>query len=151
VTAPARVTIGRALVTVLSAALAELEIPVERERAAALTKADCPRLLVFDAGDATEAEFVGGAELRMARFHIEAVEAARDTDRPTDIIGQTAADLADRVTTLQELARAALMANRTLSGACLGVFIEPAEEPRTAPAEDLRAAAFVAACAFATA
>lgn len=121
-TAPTPVLIARALTTALKTALLTLEVPVERDRDMAVTLEELPRVLVFTDSTSTEVDFVGGAQLRVATFSIEML----DGPQPGEVDGS----LADRVSTLRERVHAALMANRTLGGACLGLFVEAAGEPR---------------------
>jgi hypothetical protein len=106
------VTIAKALATVLTSALADLSMPVERERTEPLALADLPRVLVFEDGTGAEAEFIGGQSLRFLRFSVEAVAN-----------GASPAAAQDAVAVLRERCRVALEANRTLSGASLGLYV----------------------------
>lgn len=141
-TAPTPVLIARALTTTLRTALASLEVPVERDRDAAVTLDDLPRVLVFTDGTSVETDFVGGAQLRVATFGVEML----DGPQP----GEADGSLADRVATLRERVHAALMANRTLGGACLGLFVEATGEARSdLMAARVRAEVMRVSCYFA--
>jgi hypothetical protein len=120
--APASVTIARAVADTLSAALGMLDVPVERERDGALDAHELPRVLVYSEGVEIDADFVGGAQLRMARVSVEVADAADYADAQ--------GDMRDRVSTLREIVRDALLDDRTLGGACLGLFVEQGGEPR---------------------
>lgn len=121
-TAATPTLIARAMVDVLATAVASLDVAVEREREAAVPSAELPRVLVYALDTVIDAEFAGAADLRAARFQVECLDAAADGDIP--------GDLADRVTELAETVRDALMADRTLGGACLGLFVEDGGEQR---------------------
>lgn len=122
-TTPAPVAIARSLVSVLEAALEPYEIQVERDRPTAVTLEETPRVLVYTDGTGVETDFIGGAQLRMAMFGVEVLDAPASDEQNGDIT--------DRVATLREIVRTALMSNRTLSGACLGLFVEVTGEGRT--------------------
>ena len=136
---PMSIQCMRAITSQLAAALGSVPVTVERERQAALTQADLPRVLVY-AGAISTAEELIGAEMRMVRIQVEAVDAARSTD--------TAGALQERVTLLYELARDAVLADRTLGLESVGVFVREDAEPRgqfDERAEGL-SRAFVAEC-----
>lgn len=129
-TAPAPIAIARAVADTLHAALGVLEVPVEREREGALDAHDLPRVLVYSEGVEADTDFVGGAQLRMARVTVEVADAADYADMP--------GDMRDRVSTLRELVREALLEDRTLGGACLGLFVEQGGEPRGEASQNVK-------------
>lgn len=142
-TAPTPVLIARALTTTLTTALASLEVPVERDRDMAVTLDELPRVLVFTDSVSTDVDFVGGAQLRVATFGVEMLDAPQP--------GEPNGGLADRVSTLRERVHAALLANRTLNGACLGLFVEAVGEPRIdLMAGTIRAEVMRVSCYFAS-
>jgi hypothetical protein len=107
----APVILARQMVAVLSTALADLSMPVERQRTEPLAKDDLPRVLVHEDEAGAEAEFIGGASMRYLRFTVECV-----VDGATPVAAQDAAIV------LRERVRAALEGNRLLY---VGVLLAP--------------------------
>ena len=137
----APVILARQMVAVLTAALADLSMPVERQRTEPLAKDDLPRVLVHEDEAGAEAEFIGGTSMRYLRFTVECA-----VDGATPVAAQDAAIV------LRERVRAALEANRLLTLApvtspCLGLFVGPAEIRTELPeATNARSAAMSVTC-----
>lgn len=135
-TTPTRVAIPRAVATLLETAVASLAITVDRDRMAPLALADMPRVVVLTGENSVVEEYVGGSQLRGQAVIVECHEAVSEGD------ADGAAE--DAAATLAETCRAALMAARTLSGACLGIEVdEDSSPPRVEMAEAVRGAAVV--------
>jgi hypothetical protein len=123
------VRIGRALEVVLRAALAGREARVDRDRDAALQPEDLPAVQIFGDGLRIVESFVGGRDLVAAQFTVESV-ADRGELEP-DATSRPARSGDDAATQLA-LCRDALMADRMLGGACLGLEVAPSEAGRAA-------------------
>ena len=98
------VLIARRLAAVLAEELADLSMPVERQRTEPLAKDDLPRVLVHEDAAGAEEEYVGGASLRFLRFTVECV-----TDGDTPVAAQ------DALAVLRERVRLVLENNRLLT------------------------------------
>jgi len=108
----ASILIGQAIERVLTVALADLEMPVERERYTPLTPRELPRVVVLEDDDGLEEVYVGGAALRVVRLSVECYAD-----------GATAAHSMSAIATLRDRCRVAIEADRTLGGACLSLEI----------------------------
>ena len=142
--AAAATEIMRAIDAVIKATMDLTLVLVEREREIELGADDLPAVLIYQQGEQTEAEFAGAADLRSVLAQVECIDAARHDDEPGDLV--------DRVRELEEMVRAALIEDRTLGGATLGVWVEAGGEARGKVGEQVAAHVHTATlsvrCAF---
>jgi hypothetical protein len=135
-TTPTRVAIPRAVATLLQSAVASLEVVVDRDRMAPLALADMPRVVVLTGENTVVEEYVGGTQLRGQVVIVECHDAVAE--------GDANGGAEDAAATLADTCRAALMAARTLYGACLGIEVdEDSSPPRVEIAEAVRGAVVV--------
>lgn len=134
--APPRVSIVRAVASAMETAVASLGVTVDRDRKAPLDLRDMPRVVVLTGESIVVEEFVGGAQLRGQVVLVECHDAVAEGDADGAV--------EDAAATLAETCRAALMAARTLSGACQGTDVElTSDAPRVEVGEAVRGAAVV--------
>lgn len=135
-TTPTRVAIPRAVATLLDAAVDDLAVVVERDRMAPLALAELPRVVVLTGENIVVEEYVGGAQLRGQVVMVECHDAVSE--------GDANGAVEDAAATLADTCRTALLAARTLSGACLGIDVEEENSPpRVEMADAVRGAVVV--------
>ena len=129
-----RIEIIRAVERVVRAAMDAFQVPVYRDRRNPLAVSDLPAVIVLTSGNEVVEEAVGGLQLRAQTVLVEAHETSKD--------GDVDGDVEDSVALLIDACRDALLSNRTLSGACLGLDVfEDADPPRIEISNAVRAAA----------
>lgn len=119
----ARINIARAVNTLMTTAMAAYAVPVFREPRAPILPQDLPAVFVLSSGNEVVDETTGGLQLRSQLVLVEVHESSKDGDQGGNV--------EDTVALLADACRTALLANRTLSGACLGLEVdEDNEAPR---------------------
>jgi hypothetical protein len=123
-TARNEVTIARAIEACIRAAVEGRDVRVDRDRDSALCAEEIPAVQLFGAGLEVIESYVGGLELVAVRIRVESL--ADRGELESDPLKRPALSGDDAAGQLR-LCREALLADRTLGGACIGLDIAPAE------------------------
>lgn len=118
------VTVAHAVEACIRKAMARRDVRVDRDREGPLRAEEIPAVQLFGAGLEVIETYVGGIEMVALRIRVESL--ADRGEREGDPLKRAALSGDDAAKQLR-LCRDALLADRTLGGACVGLEIAPAE------------------------